>query len=50
MTELFRWVHTTIATSLGVSDRGAIGALVIGIIIGVLLVIFGIVKLLIPGD
>jgi hypothetical protein len=32
------------------SDEGAIGALVIGIIIGIALVIFGVIKFLIPGD
>jgi len=31
-------------------DEGAIGALVIGVVIGVLLVIFGIIKFLIPGE
>ena len=31
-------------------ERGAIGWLVIGIIVGALLVVFGIIKFLIPGD
>jgi MFS superfamily sulfate permease-like transporter len=31
-------------------ETGAIGALVVGIIVGVLLVIFGIIKFLIPGE
>jgi hypothetical protein len=31
-------------------ERGAVGWLTIGIIIGVLLVVFGIIKFLIPGE
>ncbi|HZA60502.1 MAG TPA: hypothetical protein VE754_02330 [Actinomycetota bacterium] len=31
-------------------EDGAIGVLLIGIIIGIALVIFGIIKFLIPGD
>ena len=31
-------------------ERGAVGWLVVGIVIGVALVIFGIIKFLIPGD
>lgn len=31
-------------------ERGAIGALVLGIVVGAALVIFGIIKFLIPGD
>lgn len=31
-------------------ERGAVGWLVVGIIIGVLLVVFGIIKFLIPGE
>ena len=31
-------------------ERGAIGWLVVGIIVGVLLVVFGIIKFVIPGD
>ncbi len=31
-------------------ERGAVGALIIGIIIGAILVIFGIIKFLIPGE
>ncbi|HVL33202.1 MAG TPA: hypothetical protein VM600_06435 [Actinomycetota bacterium] len=32
------------------SERGAVGALIIGIVIGVILVVFGIIKFLIPGE
>ncbi|HVL89631.1 MAG TPA: hypothetical protein VM841_05275 [Actinomycetota bacterium] len=31
-------------------ERGAVGALILGIVIGIGLVVFGIIKLLIPGD
>jgi hypothetical protein len=31
-------------------ERGAVGWLVIGIVVGVLLVVFGIIKFLIPGE
>lgn len=32
------------------NERGAVGWLTLGIIIGVLLVVFGIIKFLIPGE
>jgi len=31
-------------------DQGSVGALVVGVIIGIGLVVFGIVKFLIPGE
>lgn len=34
----------------GRQDDGAVGAMVIGIVIGVALVVFGIIKFLIPGE
>jgi F0F1-type ATP synthase assembly protein I len=44
---LVQWVADRIDPS---SERGAIGWLTIGIIIGVLLVVGGTIKFLIPGD
>ncbi|HEY7873653.1 MAG TPA: hypothetical protein VIG64_00885 [Actinomycetota bacterium] len=43
LTELSRRIQPS-------DERGAIGWLTIGIIIGVLLVVFGIIKFLIPGE
>jgi hypothetical protein len=38
------------ATSLRRREEGAIGWLIIGILVGVGLVVFGIIKFLIPGE
>ena len=38
------------ATSLRRQEEGAIGWLIIGILVGVGLVVFGIIKFLIPGE
>ena len=46
---LLAWMTDRLVT-LGRDERGAIGWLILGIIIGVILVIVAIVQLLIPGD
>ena len=38
------------AETLASEERGAVGWLLVGIILGVLLIIFAIIKFLIPGD
>ncbi|MDQ4124059.1 MAG: hypothetical protein M3134_00470 [Actinomycetota bacterium] len=49
--EMLTWVHRELQSRVRPREEdGAIGWLALGIIIGVLLVIFGIVKFLIPGD
>jgi hypothetical protein len=50
MNALLDWFIAHINQHRDRFEEGAVGALVIGIVIGVALVIFGIIKFLIPGD
>ena len=46
----FRDVFARLSTVLRTREEGAVGWLVIGILVGIGLVVFGIIKFLIPGE